>query len=70
MGIVILVDLDVLGASLSRLVSLVVDRIVTIVAIETIVFFDFEVGRTLEPSVQTKRDTKGMKVEIMGFQLN
>ncbi len=36
-------------------------------AIETIVFFDFEVVWTLEPSVQTKRDKKGMKVEIMGF---
>ena len=64
---VFLDDLDNLDALLSRLVSLVADMIVTIGTIETIVFFDFEVVWTLEPSVQTKRDKKGMNVEIMGF---
>ena len=42
--VVILVGLEALGASLSRLVSFVVDRIVTIVVIATIVFFDLEGG--------------------------
>ena len=66
-SVVFLDDQDNLDALLSRLVCLVADRIVTIGTIETIVFFDFEVERTLEPSVQTKRDKKEMKVEIMGF---
>ena len=66
-SVVFLDDLDNLDALLSRLVSLVADMIVTIGTIETIVFFDFEVVWTLEPSVQTKRDKKGMNVEIMGF---
>ena len=30
-------------------------------------FFSLATDRTLEPSVPTKREKKGMKVEIMGF---
>ena len=66
-SVVFLDDRDNLNALLSRLVSLVADRIVTIGTIETIVFFWLWGCLDLEPSVQTKREKKGMKVEIMGF---